>query len=339
MATKQGYGGTSVASVDVPSSSSEGTLSLSPNSPGLCLLSPPVTESHWLSNAPAQPKSPSETNLTLEELLAPITEKLKYLLKKAEDFQTYLLYRDRMQKEQFAKAMPTFLHMCQPYFHYLESTARSCTPYLRLPQEPVRRRLLEISQQLVCQLEQLVLMYASFSFVSLEDTDPSSVSCFFCGKFWLNEVRQVSIFQYCISAPYTAAHVPHNLYKKMRWNLDILEGSAGRNQTPQTEYYFLCFRDTGDEKTVKMQKLWSIGRWVPLDPDSEHSSDVLSWVLCHQPMGDYQQLLTIGFEEPSHTLATDLLVQMLNAQSTGAQSTGPHNRETSSWVSPGEQGQ
>nr|XP_020656001.1 UPF0575 protein C19orf67 homolog isoform X3 [Pogona vitticeps] len=328
MATKQGYGGTSVASVDVPSSSSEGTLSLSPNSPGLCLLSPPVTESHWLSNAPAQPKSPSETNLTLEELLAPITEKLKYLLKKAEDFQTYLLYsRDRMQKEQFAKAMPTFLHMCQPYFHYLESTARSCTPYLRLPQEPVRRRVslpvrrgegLEWSGGRLC---------------------PGSVSCFFCGKFWLNEVRQVSIFQYCISAPYTAAHVPHNLYKKMRWNLDILEGSAGRNQTPQTEYYFLCFRDTGDEKTVKMQKLWSIGRWVPLDPDSEHSSDVLSWVLCHQPMGDYQQLLTIGFEEPSHTLATDLLVQMLNAQSTGAQSTGPHNRETSSWVSPGEQGQ
>lgn len=46
-----------------------------------------------------------------------------------------------MQKEQFAKAMPTFLQMCQPYFHYLESTARSCTPYLRPPQEPVRKRV------------------------------------------------------------------------------------------------------------------------------------------------------------------------------------------------------
>uniref|UniRef100_A0A670Y6T0 Chromosome 19 open reading frame 67 n=1 Tax=Pseudonaja textilis TaxID=8673 RepID=A0A670Y6T0_PSETE len=279
------------------------------------------------SNAQPQPDTPPEMNITLEKLLAPITEKLKYLLKKAEDFQTYLLYsRDRMQKEQFAKAMPTFLQMCQPYFHYLESTARSCTPYLRPPQEQVRKRLLEISQQLACQLEQLVLMYASFSFVSLEDTDPFSVSCFFCGKFWMNETRQVSIFRYCISAPYTAAHVPHNLYKKMRWNLDILEGSAVLLD------YFLCFRDTGDETTVKMQKLWSIGRWVPIDPDSEHSSDVLSWVLCHQPTGDYQQLLTIGFEEPSHTLATDLLVQMLNAQSSGLL-----NRESPCWVGPGEQ--
>ncbi|KAH0629621.1 hypothetical protein JD844_011833 [Phrynosoma platyrhinos] len=240
MASKQGYSCLSDGCVDVPSSSPEGTLSLSPRSPGLCLISPPIAESHWLSNVPSQPESPSEMNIILEELLAPITEKLN---------------RDRMQKEQFAKAMPTFLQMCQPYFHYLESTARSCTPYLRPPQELVRRRLLEISQQLSCQLEQLVLMYASFSFVSLEDTDPFS--------------------------------------------------------------YFLCFRDTGDEATVKMQKLWSIGRWVPIDPDSEHSSDVFSWVLCHQPTGDYQQLLTIGFEEPSHTLATDLFVQMLNAQCSG----------------------
>ncbi|XP_013924538.1 PREDICTED: UPF0575 protein C19orf67 homolog [Thamnophis sirtalis] len=210
-----------------------------------------MAKSHWLSNAQPQPETPSEMNITLEKLLAPITEKLKYLLKKAEDFQTYLLY---------------------------------------------------------------------------------SVSCFFCGKFWMNETWQVSIFRYCISAPYTAAHIPHNLYKKMRWNLDILEGYAARNQTLRTEYYFLCFRDTGDETTVKMQKLWSIGRWVPIDPDSEHSSDVLSWVLCHQPTGDYQQLLTIGFEEPSHTLATDLLVQMLHAQSSGLL-----NRESSCWVGPGEQ--
>uniref|UniRef100_A0A670K7S4 Chromosome 19 open reading frame 67 n=1 Tax=Podarcis muralis TaxID=64176 RepID=A0A670K7S4_PODMU len=279
----------------------------------------PPSKTHWLSSAPPQPESPGEMNVTLEKLLAPITEKLKYLLKKAEDFQTYLLYsRDRMQKEQFAKAMPTFLQMCQPYFHYLESTARSCTPYLRPPQEPVRRRLLEISQQLACQLEQLVLMYASFSFVSLEDTDPFSVSCFFCGKFWLNELRQVSIFRYCIPAPYTAAHIPRNLYKKMRWNLDILEGSSHI-------CYFLCFRDTGDETTAKMQKLWSIGRWVPLDPDSDHSSDVLSWVLCRQPMGDYQQLLTIGFEEPSHTLATDLLVQITLLQD------GNRNHAPAAW--------
>lgn len=37
-------------------------------------------------------------------------------------------------------------------------------------------------------------------------------------------------------------------------------------------------------------------------------------ILCPQPSGDYQQLLTIGFEEPSHMLATDLLVQILMGQ-------------------------
>lgn len=36
--------------------------------------------------------------------------------------------------------------------------------------------------------------------------------------------------------------------------------------------------------------------------------------MCPQPLGDYQQLLTIGFEEPSHILATDLLVQILTGQ-------------------------
>lgn len=93
MASKQGYSCLSDGSLDVPSSSPEGTLSLSPHSPGLCLISTPTAETHWLSSAPPQPESPGEMNVTLEKLLAPITEKLKYLLKKAEDFQTYLLYR------------------------------------------------------------------------------------------------------------------------------------------------------------------------------------------------------------------------------------------------------
>uniref|UniRef100_A0A8C8RIR8 Chromosome 19 open reading frame 67 n=1 Tax=Pelusios castaneus TaxID=367368 RepID=A0A8C8RIR8_9SAUR len=257
---------------------------------------------------PAEP--PTHENLTLEELLTPVTEKLKYLLKKAEDFQTYLLYsRDKMQKEQFAKAVPTFLQMCQPYFEYLESAARSYNSGLGPQQEAVRKRLLEISEQLASRLEQLVLMYASFSFVSLEDTDPFNVSCFFCGRFWLSEWRQLSVFRFCISAPYTAARRPCNLYKKMRWNLDILEEGAGAGGRHRG--YFLCFRDTGRENAIKIQKLWSIGRWVPLDPDAERCSDVLQWVLCSQPTGDFQPLLTIGFEEPSHTLATDLLLQIL----------------------------
>lgn len=55
-------------------------------------------------------------------------------------------------------------------------------------------------------------------------------------------------------------------------------------------------------------------------------------VLCRQPKGDYQQLLTVGFEEPSHTSATDLLVQLLNVQNSGLL-----NRESSCRVISGEQ--
>lgn len=118
-----------------------------------------------------------------------------------------------MQKEQLAKAMPTFLKMCEPYFLYLEAAARSVPPIYGALQELVRKgvcgaifpvpvprsggpplpggegvaagrpahllmprppsmQLLEISQQLTLRLEQLVLMYASFGFVDLEETDP-----------------------------------------------------------------------------------------------------------------------------------------------------------------------
>ncbi|XP_065432254.1 UPF0575 protein C19orf67 homolog isoform X3 [Chrysemys picta bellii] len=280
MAGKQGYGGTFCpeGSAKAQCFSPGSVASLAPCSPDSSLFSSPAAEARWLSCPAPQAESPTHENLTLEELLTPVTEKLKYLLKKAEDFQTYLLYsRDRMQKEQFAKAVPTFLQMCQPYFEYLESTARSYNSSLGGLQASVRKRLLEISEQLALRLEQLVLMYASFSFVSLEDTDPFN--------------------------------------------------------------YFLCFRDTGRENAVKMQKLWSIGRWVPLDPDAEHSYDVLQWVLCPQPTGDFQPLLTIGFEEPSHTLATDLLVQILSSPACAPLPCPGASREPVHWGSPGGQGQ
>nr|KAF6479220.1 hypothetical protein HJG59_001758 [Molossus molossus] len=70
--------------------------------------------------------------------------------------------------------MPTFLKMCEPYFLYLEAAARSMPPIYGALQELVRKGLLEISQQLTLRLEQLVLMYASFGFVDLEESDPLS---------------------------------------------------------------------------------------------------------------------------------------------------------------------
>ncbi|XP_058146144.1 UPF0575 protein C19orf67 homolog [Dasypus novemcinctus] len=282
---------------------------------------------------------PAPPRLSLNTIFSPITDQLRYLLKKADDFQSYLLYsRDRVQKEQLARAVPTFLKMCEPYFLYLEAAARSTPPIYGSLQELVRKGLLEISQQLALRLEQLVLMYASFGCVDLEETNPLSVSCFFCGRFSISPSHEVAIFRYCAPAAYTASRFPRYLYKKMRWNLESTPEANGRGQAAHVDYYFLCYRDTWEDtdnspanSCAQIQKLWSIGRWVPLGPADD---DFYSWILCPQPPGDYQQLLTIGFEEPSHTLATDLLVQILTCQAGPARppsiAAGP-----GAWAAPG----
>ncbi|XP_076975706.1 UPF0575 protein C19orf67 homolog isoform X2 [Tamandua tetradactyla] len=283
------------------------------------------------------PEQAPPPRLHLDTMFSPVAEQLRYLLKKADDFQSYLLYRDRVQKEQLAKAMPTFLKMCEPYFLYLEAAARSMPPIYGTLQELVRKGLLEISQQLALRLEQLVLMYASFGFVDLEETDPLSVSCFFCGRFSISPSHEVSIFRYCAPAAYTASRFPRYLYKKMRWNLETTPEPNNRRQEPHVDYYFLCYRDTWEDSgkspansCAQIQKLWSIGRWVPLGPPED---DLYSWILCPQPPGDYQQLLTIGFEEPSHMLATDLLVQILTCQAGPARP--PSAAEPGAWAAQG----
>ncbi|KAI5935515.1 UPF0575 protein C19orf67 homolog isoform X1 [Manis javanica] len=272
------------------------------------------------------PGTATPPRLGLDTMFSPITEQLRYLLKKADDFQSYLLYcRDWVPNEQLAKAMPTFLKMCEPYFLYVEAVARSMPPINGALQKLVQKGLLEISQHLTLRLEQLVRIYASFGFVVLEETDPLSISCFFCGRFSISPSHEVSIFRYCAPAAYTASCFPQYLYKKMRWNLETIPEPSGRGQDSHVDYYFLCYRDTWEDtgqhpaySCPQMRKLWSIGRWVPLGPAED---DLYSWILCPQPPGDYQQLLIIGFEEPSHTLATDLLVQILIGQSGPARPT------------------
>ncbi|XP_069857934.1 UPF0575 protein C19orf67 homolog isoform X2 [Dipodomys merriami] len=282
---------------------------------------------------PAPEPGPAPARLALDAMFSPVTDQLRYLLRKADDFQSYLLYsRERVQKEQLAKAMPTFLKMCEPYLLYLEAAGRSAPPIYGGLQE-----LLEISQQLTLRLEQLVFMYASFGFVDLDETDPLSISCFFCGRFSISPAHEVSIFRYCSPAPYTAARFPRYLYKKMRWNLEVTPEPNSRGQDPHVDYYFLCYRDTWEDtgqspanSCPQIQKLWSIGRWVPLGPPED---DLYSWILCPQPPGDYQQLLTIGFEEPSHMLATDLLVQVLMGQAGPARP--PSAAGLPAWAAPG----
>uniref|UniRef100_A0A6I8NKD5 Uncharacterized protein n=2 Tax=Ornithorhynchus anatinus TaxID=9258 RepID=A0A6I8NKD5_ORNAN len=241
-----------------------------------------------------------------------------------------------MQKKQVATAMPTLLQMCQPFFQYLESSARGSSQanenllgnlagnLANLPKNlpaAVRNQLLDVSQQLALRLEQLIILYATNNLLTLEDTNPLSISCFFCGRFSLSAFHHISIFRYCTPNPYTSRRLPRLLYKKMRWNLEIIPQPGSKNLVAQEEYYFLCYRDTSSRKGKKTnntyprtQKIWSLGRWVPLVPDKNEISDISTWVLCIQPSGDYQQLLTIGFEEPSHTMATNLLVQVLTGQ-------------------------
>uniref|UniRef100_H3B7D7 Uncharacterized protein n=1 Tax=Latimeria chalumnae TaxID=7897 RepID=H3B7D7_LATCH len=288
-----------------------------------------------LSQPASQGKSSAApAGAMMDEKLQPIEQQLKYLLKKAEEFQMHLLYsRDRIRKEEFARAVPVFLQTCQPYFEYLESTVRSVLPGKKLLPNYIQKRLLQFSQQLASSLEQLVLMFASFGYILLEETDPCSISCFYRGQFRLGPSYHVSIFRYCIGTPYTAALEPRHLYKRMRWNVDIMEElSNGDGSEPRTEFYFLCYRDTEPElgvtnqsaaknvTTTKPHRLWSIGRWIQTEPDPTQS-DLFSWILCKQPKGDYESLLTIGFEEPSQILATDLLVELLTNQVSGQATT------------------
>uniref|UniRef100_A0A4W3K6P6 Chromosome 19 open reading frame 67 n=1 Tax=Callorhinchus milii TaxID=7868 RepID=A0A4W3K6P6_CALMI len=253
----------------------------------------------------------------MEEKLQPIEQQLQYLLKKAEEFQTHLVYRDRIHNEEFARAVPIFVKTCQPYFAYLESTARSAHSDRKPLPEYIQKRLLQFSQQLASSLEQLVLMYASFGFISLEETDPCSICYFYRGEFRLRQWLHISIFRYCMPVPYTAARQPRLLFKKIRWNVDINQGSSfgDLNQT-----YFLCYKEAGEvtdpgnqpsskpaNGTGKTRRLWSIGRWVQVEP----SPGEIDLFLYKQPRADYQLLITIGFEEPSQITATDLLVDIL----------------------------
>ncbi|XP_051897801.1 UPF0575 protein C19orf67-like, partial [Pristis pectinata] len=242
-----------------------------------------------------------------------------------------------------------FVKTCQPYFAYLESTARSVHSDRKPLPTYIQKRLLQFSQQLASSLEQLVLMYASFGFISLEETDPagngdpflkialvgcrqkatifclSSISYFYRGEFRLGQWFRVSIYRYCMPVPYTVAKDPSLLFKKIRWNVDISEGTAfGDTTEPCTEYYFLCYKEASEvmdnhhagsksTTTGKSRRLWSIGRWVQVEP-APGEPDLLCWFLYKQPRGDYELLVTIGFEEPTQIAATDLLVDILMSQ-------------------------
>ncbi|XP_035260086.1 UPF0575 protein C19orf67 homolog isoform X3 [Anguilla anguilla] len=144
------------------------------------LASPRCGQKYCAGQAPLESSSPSYCNISrTHDKFELIEQQLQNLLNKADEFQAHLVYRhDHLLKEGLEMVVPTFLRSCQPYFTYLESTARSSMPQRAPLPAYIRTRLLDFSQQLSSRLEQLVLMYASFNFLSLEETDP--LSYFLC---------------------------------------------------------------------------------------------------------------------------------------------------------------
>ncbi|KAI4871990.1 hypothetical protein NFI96_034507 [Prochilodus magdalenae] len=234
-----------------------------------------------VEDSAAAPSAAEEARCTLshleimEEKLHPIEEQLQYLLSKADEFQTRLMCsQDRLQCEGLACVVPTFLHTCQPYFTYLESTARNSSPERTPLPLYIRARLLEFSQQLCSRLEQLLITYASFGYLSLSEENPLCISHFYIGQCQVDNLR-LSIFRYCLPAPFLTSS-DRGLYKRMRWNVERegdteegggrqeekknrrmegtleadskeregkYEGRLEGEQNNHTEYYFLCCGD------------------------------------------------------------------------------------------------
>ncbi|XP_015204680.2 UPF0575 protein C19orf67 homolog isoform X2 [Lepisosteus oculatus] len=246
---------------------------------------------------------------TVDEKLWPIEHHLQCLLKKVDEFQMHLLYsRDRMPKEGFTEAVLTFFRSCQPYFAYLESTARSVAPSHRPLPQPVRTRLLQFSHLLCSRLEQLVLMYASLGLLSLEETDPCSLSQFHCGEVQLGPGCRVSAFRYCRPSPFHAGGAPGPRSRLYNYFLCCELPAGGLSKT-----------ESGGgvaSSPLRPPCAWSIGQWVQIDPDPERS-DIYDWVLCVVPRGEYRPLLFLGEEEPTVSTATDYLLGLLLRQGQG----------------------
>ncbi|XP_016372890.1 UPF0575 protein C19orf67 homolog isoform X3 [Sinocyclocheilus rhinocerous] len=228
----------------------------------------------------------------MDEKISPIERQLEYLLNKADEFQTQLLWsRECLQNYGFAHVVPMFLQTCQPYFTYLESTARNSNPFRPPLSTYIRTQLLQFSQQLCSRLEQLVLLYASFSFFSLEESDPLSISHFYIGQCQIDNMK-LSIFCYFLCCE------------------DVIEAADDKDGDGRCEG-----ENTETERESRVERIWSIGRWIQTYPDPD-TEDITDWVLCSVPCGQYKQLLCLGSEEPSSCTATDCLMGVLLSQET-----------------------
>ncbi|KAF5909232.1 UPF0575 protein C19orf67, partial [Clarias magur] len=245
-----------------------------------------------------------EACLTSTEKLHAIEQELNYLLSNIDEFLKRLSYRNVNTEEVcFTRVVPAFLKTSQPFFNYLESTARNRSPGQPLMAQEIRSKLLQFSQQLCSRTEHLVLTYASHGYLTLDESDPLCHSHFHIGECEVNNI-ELSIFRYCQPTPLVTL-TRTGLYKRMRWNVKRnptiqAEGEDENNRTEvvtqevegeqgarkvggkqgiTTEYYYLCHENVilveGEPLEEKDRKpgeepllMWSVGKWEPIYTDS-----------------------------------------------------------------------
>ncbi|XP_026227470.1 UPF0575 protein C19orf67 homolog isoform X2 [Anabas testudineus] len=174
--------------------------------------------------------------------------------------------KDDLGREALAAAVRRLLYMCEPYLKKVEAIRMTLRPQKTPQAVSTYTTLLAFSQQLCDRLEKLVLTYANYNLLCLDEAEPNSVSHFCIGQRHCGPLR-LTAFRYCQPAPYLA-RVDTGLYKRIRWNV---------KRDTETEYYLLCYEeilnvyvdtDGGRHGTshCNMKKMWFIGRWVQAEP-------------------------------------------------------------------------
>ncbi|XP_029353179.1 UPF0575 protein C19orf67 homolog [Echeneis naucrates] len=275
----------------------------------------------------------------LERSLQSMQLQLQFFMTKSDNLHDCLMNgQGHLDRDSLAAVIPSFLRTCQPYFNHLESTARSTvSQYTSTPD--ICTKLLDFSQQLCDRLEQLVLAFASYNLLCLNESEPNSTSHFCIGQSRLGQLK-MTVFRYCKATPYLA-RVDTGLYKRMRWNVERLQNKpkevadeeqngdskeAEAETVGDTEYYFLCYEDIANTHTVTDSdsqgvcysgtvRMWSIGQWVQVNPNPT-TDDIYDWITCEVPQAIYHRLLFLGSDEPSSSGATDYLQQLLLSRQT-----------------------
>ncbi|KAI4833098.1 hypothetical protein KUCAC02_016017 [Chaenocephalus aceratus] len=213
----------------------------------------------------------------MERSLQAIELQLQFLMSKADDLHDCLVNgHGPLEREALAAAVPSFLYTCQPYFNYLESTS------IVSQRSPVHFDI--YTRQLCDRLEQLVLTFASYNLLSLDETEPNSVSHFCIGQSQLGPLKRDS-----------------QMSSSQRRRTRSITSCAMRTFPTHTQ------RQAGTAKASLM--------WVQATPETD---DICEWILCQVPTASYHRLLFLGSNEPSSCSATDYLQQLLLSHQTAA---------------------